>query len=125
MRSLLVAALAVVFIQQAGARTLRAIDGDTFIVNGKEHVRVVGMDAPELHTPACESERALAVKAWGQLSALLAPPARVTLHRAKRKDKYGRTLARVIVNGADVARLMIAAGMARPYGGGKRAPWCA
>ncbi len=43
-----------------------------------------------------------------------------------RHDKFGgRVLARVESNaGEDIATLLIAAGLGRPYDGGKRASWC-
>jgi micrococcal nuclease len=40
-------------------------------------------------------------------------------------DKYGgRVLATVYVDGRDLAALLIAQDLARPYDGGKRQPWC-
>ena len=42
-----------------------------------------------------------------------------------RLDKYGRVLARLEVDGEDVATLLIAEGHARPYDGrSRRAGWC-
>ncbi|HRJ70125.1 MAG TPA: hypothetical protein PK812_11000, partial [Beijerinckiaceae bacterium] len=43
------------------------------------------------------------------------------------RDKYGgRVLAGLLTReGRDVAGLMLASGQARPYAGGRRAPWCA
>lgn len=39
------------------------------------------------------------------------------------KDRYGRTLATIEVNGRDVGKIMIAEGLARPWTG-KRRSWC-
>ncbi|WP_298966718.1 thermonuclease family protein [uncultured Roseibium sp.] len=39
------------------------------------------------------------------------------------KDKYGRTLARVLVNGNDVSQILINEGLARPWRR-HREPWC-
>ncbi|WP_324252007.1 thermonuclease family protein [Roseibium aggregatum] len=39
------------------------------------------------------------------------------------KDKYGRTLARVSVNGIDAGGILIVEGLARPWEG-RRQPWC-
>lgn len=39
-------------------------------------------------------------------------------------DRYGRTLARVYLDGRDLADLLIEAGLGRPYDGGRRASWC-
>jgi len=39
------------------------------------------------------------------------------------RDRYGRLLRNVQVNGVDVGEAMISAGVAREYGSGRR-PWC-
>lgn len=39
------------------------------------------------------------------------------------RDKYGRLLRNVLVNGQDVGETLISAGVARAYAGGRR-PWC-
>jgi micrococcal nuclease len=39
------------------------------------------------------------------------------------RDRYGRTLARVAVGGADLGEALIAAGLARRWDG-RRRPWC-
>jgi micrococcal nuclease len=39
-------------------------------------------------------------------------------------DRYGRSLARVTVDGEDLAVVMVREGLARPYRGEKRASWC-
>jgi endonuclease YncB( thermonuclease family) len=38
-------------------------------------------------------------------------------------DQYGRLLRNVAVDGRDVGQAMIASGMARPFGAGRK-PWC-
>ena len=48
----------------------------------------------------------------------------VTLERDGRdRDRYGRLLRRVYVDGEPVGATLIAEGLARPYGTGRR-PWC-
>ena len=97
-------------------------DGDTIRL-GDERIRIVGLDTPELgHRAECESE-ALAAEQARQ--ALIGEIARgnVALHR-QGTDRYGRTLARVTVDGRDVAATLIANGHARPYAGGRRESWC-
>ncbi|MEO5335303.1 MAG: thermonuclease family protein [Magnetospirillum sp. WYHS-4] len=113
------------------ARVVRVMDGDTLLVRARPwvgvevetRVRILGIDAPELHG-ACEEERRLAAKAKDLLEASVAGGP-VFLHEV-RDDKYGgRVLARVATAaGTDCAQTLIGAGLARPYGGRKRQPWC-
>jgi micrococcal nuclease len=105
----------------AHAANLHISDGDTFVLDG-ERIRIENIDAPELFSPSCESERRLAIKAKRELERLLgAGP--IVLKRAGRKDKYSRTLAKVTVNGKDVGEAMIAAELARLWRGSREA-WC-
>lgn len=97
-------------------------DGDTIRL-GDERIRIVGLDTPELgHRARCEAEARAAEQAK---QALIAEIARgnVALER-QGADRYGRTLARVTVDGRDVADTLIAQGLARPYAGGRRDGWC-
>lgn len=99
---------------------VRVIDGDTLAV-GAKHIRIVGLDAPELHVP-CEHDRANAAKV--RLQELLHEPGhRVIIREARSLDKYGRVLARVLTDGKDVAQLLVGQGLAHPYDGGKRESW--
>lgn len=97
-------------------------DGDTILL-GQERIRIVGLDTPELgHRARCREE---AVAAERAKQALIGEIARgnVALNR-QGIDRYGRTLARVTVDGRDVASTLIANGLARPYNGGRRGGWC-
>jgi endonuclease YncB( thermonuclease family) len=75
---------------------IRVVDGDTIRI-GRERVRIIGFDAPEMSQP-----RGPAAKA--RLDQLLRGGT-VTMMRHG-KDKYGRTLALVYVNGKNVAEIM-------------------
>ena len=113
------------------ALVLRVIDGDTIAVRARiwigqsvdTRVRIVGVDTPELRGE-CALEIELATAAQDLVIEALGDQP-VTL-RNVRYDKFGgRVLARVeSYTGEDIARLLIAAGLGRPYDGGKRAPWC-
>lgn len=105
-----------------GGGTNCVVDGDTFYINGAK-VRIAGIDAPETHPPRCAEESRLGNEATAKLRALLNSGA-VTLSGIDRdRDRYGRLLRNVSVGGSDVGEAMIAAGVAREYGSGRR-PWC-
>jgi len=92
-------------------------DGDTPIVHrgtkpGEvvhgEHVRVEGINAPELYAPGGKEARAYALT--------ICPAGTIVTLVASRKDKYGRLLAKVILpNGGDYGTLRITAGHAVSY----------
>lgn len=113
------------------AEVIRIIDGDTIVVRVhpwlgifiETHVRLEGLDAPELHGH-CDQEIAMAQRAKLRLGELLAD-GQVVLQNI-RNDKYGgRVDARVILgSGTDVAEIMIGDGLARPYHGERRLSWC-
>lgn len=109
----------------------RVYDGDTFFVELPDlppelrsiGVRIRGIDAPEAGSRAkCDSERRLAVRAKARLTDLLRGD---VAYRDLGWDKYGgRILATVLVDGRDIAAILIGEGLARPYDGGRRAGWC-
>lgn len=105
---------------------LRVVDGDTVVI-GRERIRISNLDAPEMPGKArCEVERSLALKAKAELNReLMGPGKAVLLVRDVRRprDKYGRTLAHLTVNGVDVADGLIGKGLARPWRG-RSSDWC-
>ncbi|MCX5512260.1 nuclease [Kaistia algarum] len=101
--------------------SLRVVDGDTVRL-GAERIRLIGLDAPELHGK-CREEKRLAMRARDRLAELLATDD-VEIIRSVRLDKYRRTLAIVRADGVDVARVLISEGLARPYHGERRRSWC-
>jgi endonuclease YncB( thermonuclease family) len=112
----------------ADCRVVHVVDGDTvdFHCPGEGFVRtrLVGFDAPELFSPGCASEAAAALAAQWHLRRTLWGAERLELVFAGR-DRYGRPLAEARVDGRRLAAVMIEAGHARPYGGGRREGWCA
>ena len=108
-------------------RIARVVDGDTLRLDcgGAEEIRarLMGFDTPETHRPRCAAERRAGEAATERLSRLIgrATAARIAFEGT---DRYGRALTRLWLDGRDVAALMIEAGLARPYGGGRREGWC-
>lgn len=107
-------------------------DGDTFAAYVKledgikisVRVRLMNVDTPEIHG-ACPREIEMANRAKLRLGALI--PVGSTVELAKIKDdKYlGRIDAYVkMPDGRDVGEVLISEKLGRPYGGGRRAPWC-
>nr|WP_274533100.1 thermonuclease family protein [Mesorhizobium sp. Root554] len=77
------------------------------------------IDAPEKDAP-CAFERRLAQHATEGLIRLLQQPFKIT---RTGKDRFGRTLALVWVNGRDVGATLVDAGLARQWIGRKE-HWC-
>jgi micrococcal nuclease len=115
------ALLALLLLATPAAAQPQVVDGDTFRLDG-EAFRIVGLDAPEMHA-RCAAEYLGAVRARARMAELLAAGVVITRRGA---DRYGRTLAIVRdLDGRDVAQVMIAEGLARPYDGRtRRQPWC-
>lgn len=112
------------------ADVVRVIDGDTFEAAAKiwlgqaidVHVRIEGIDAPELHAH-CDEERAHAEAARDFLARRIEGAAVQLSH--VHYDKYGgRVDATVRDSTGDIAAAMLKAGMAREYHGERRQPWC-
>jgi endonuclease YncB( thermonuclease family) len=111
------------------ADLVSVIDGDTVMVDARPWpqqtisvlVRIRGIDTPELHSK-CESLRQLAQAARDVLTeALAAGNGKLTLSDISGDKYFGRVVARVgFDNGHDAAETMLAAGLARPYDGGRK-----
>jgi micrococcal nuclease len=101
---------------------IEVIDGDTVRWMG-ERVRLMGFDAPELHRAKCDAERELGLRAADRMRGLAGRPGAHLVFSGKR-EKYGRELAQLITGGEDAAQIMIREGLAHPYFGRKKEPWC-
>lgn len=107
-------------------------DGDTFSagvmldtdVEITVRVRLINIDTPEINGK-CTAEKVMAQSARDLLVTIIPRGTVVDLQNIK-DDKYlGRINANVILpDGRDVGQIMIDSGLARPYSGGKRQPWC-
>lgn len=113
------------------AEALRVIDGDTVEMRvhvwlGQDvttHVRLRGVDAPELRS-SCRAETDAAARAHERLRALVAAGGLTVVD--PRPDKYfGRVVAGLrLADGDDAAAALLREGLARPYDGKARKPWC-
>jgi len=85
------------------AEVVRVVDGDTLEVNvalwpglrAEYAVRVRGIDAPELHRPACRAEAELALQARDQAERLYPPGTVVQLREVSYDAFAGRVVAEV------------------------------
>jgi len=111
------------------------VDGDTLKIElpglpvelQPVKVRVRGIDTPELHGK-CAAEKAAAKKAGAFTRQLVerAAAARRPIHFSRIDwDKYGgRIDADVVIDGRSLADMLVGAGLARRYDGGRRLGWC-
>ena len=91
------------------------IDGDT-LRQGRQRYRVENIDAPERGRRAqCPEERALAEASRAYLIEWVAEARRVEAHPTGRRDRYGRVVARIDVDGADLGKRLIARGLAQRW----------
>jgi endonuclease YncB( thermonuclease family) len=96
----------------------KVIDGDTVVLSGGEHVRLLGIDAPELHPGrpgrAGPFPEPGAVEACEALRALV--EGRTLRVERRGRDRYGRTLARLrLPDGRDVSEELLKRRLVEPY----------
>jgi len=105
------------------ALSLTVTDGDTVRL-GDERIRLIGVDTPEVLRPKCLAEKMLGDRATIYVKARLAAAKDVQINRDG-VDQYGRTLAHVVLDGADLSADLIKAGLGMEYYGGRRGwKWC-
>lgn len=105
------------------ARKIYMIDGDTIAISD-QRFRLVGFDTPETRHAECSYELALGNEATRRARQLVENAGIVDLIVLPGRDKYGRGLARLLIQGEDLGSRLIAEGLARPYQGGRRQSWC-
>jgi len=111
------------------ARVVSIYDGDTFTVDAtpwpgvtiRVSVRVDGVDTPEIRGK-CQVEKDMAIEAREFVKETIGE--NVHLVNVRHGKYAGRVVAKVLVNGQDLAALIIGAGLGRPYQGGAREGWC-
>ncbi len=106
-------------------RRMRVIDGDTLEDMAADITyRIVNIDTPETGSRAqCTAERALGDRATDTARSLVSHADDVEMRPTGRIDRYGRTIAYVLIDGRDLGETLIAEGLARPWRG-RREPWC-
>lgn len=111
------------------AQYVRNYDGDTVtftlpglhpIIGEKINIRVNGIDTPEIRGK-CEKEKYDAKQAREMVADILKDAEQITLKNMER-GKYFRIAADVFVDGENLADILIEAGMAVKYDGGKKKP---
>ena len=115
-----------------GAVYLRNYDGDTITFNlpglhpiiGEEiSIRVNGIDTPEIKGK-CEKEKYNAQQAQQMVADFLKDAEQIVL-KSMERGKYFRIAADVIIDGENLADVLVEAGMAVRYDGGKKThKWC-
>jgi endonuclease YncB( thermonuclease family) len=97
-------------------------DGDTIIMAG-ERVGVAGIDAPELHPARCADEARRGAQAAVRLHDLINRGPLTLTADGPDRDADGRLMRKMSVGGVDVGGALIASGVARELGEGRRS-WC-
>jgi micrococcal nuclease len=102
----------------------QAIDGDTLRDAEGERYRVENIDAPEGGARSeCREERVLADAASAYVDAWISQARHVEALPVGRRDRYGRIVARIEVDGVDLGERLIARGLAQPWRG-RKADFC-
>lgn len=104
---------------------VRMLDGDTLVDRAtRTTYRIANIDTPEAGDNArCTAERQHAARATAAARRLVSSAQRVEFRSVGREDRYGRTVANVLIDGRDLGEALIAEGLARPWRG-RREPWC-
>ncbi len=115
-------------------RIQEVVDGDTFVLDSRNwspfpnlswKIRIRGIDTPEKRS-RCMAERQQAARATVFTKTLIQRAQGRAYLQAIAHDKYGGRFDAVVIlpNGKSLGDILIASGLARPYLGGKRLPWC-
>lgn len=110
---------------------VRVIDGDTLRARGEAY-RLVGVDAPEVSRAACPAERRAGEAAAKRVRELIDSTASIEIAPAHNprgrkiwpRDRYGRRLARVQLEGRDLGEALIVEGHAAPWSRANQKNWC-
>lgn len=100
----------------------RVVDGDT-LHDGKNYLRIKGLDTPETRNYSCTREYVLGREATRFLERVIRS-GQYSITDTLETDFYKRKLVYLYYRGQNYADLAIKLGLAKPYNGGKRPSWC-
>ncbi len=119
------------------ATVVRVYDADTVIVDVypwpsisvRTKVRIRGIDTPERRRYKCPEEKQLAKQSTNYVRDLLKPGVRVQLTEVAFGKYAGRVLGNLMISSinnkwSSLGEILLAAGYAKPYKGGKKKGWC-
>src|SRR6476660_8231724 len=123
--ALLLAMVAYARAQPVSSTDIRVVDGDTIALSGlRQHVRLVGFNAPETRNAGCEAEAQLGQRAKQRLQALVdtgsleltfiacsCPPRTEGTPRCN----HGRRCGILRAEGRDVGLVLMSEGLAVPF----------
>ena len=128
MRYLLPLLLAPSLALAEAATVVHVVDGDTLYVamsGATVKVRVAHLDTPEVGEKAlCEAERVKGEAASAHAKALMPVGAVVDIRPTGQREKWGRLLADVWIEGVDLAADLKARGLGVAYEGRTKPDWC-
>lgn len=108
---------------------LRVLDGDTVDVNvdlgfgvfTRQRLRMYGVNSPEKDTEAGkEALQFVSQLLYGASEVLIRTMKQSGRSKAEKREKFGRYLVHLVVDGYPLTDLIIAAGHGKAYFGGKR-----
>ena len=97
----------------ASATVREVVDGDTIVLEGGRHVRLVQLDAPETDERECYADQAKTT-----LYRLIPPGTEVVIETdaaLDKVDRFGRSLAYVEKNGVNINLELVRLGAAAPW----------
>jgi endonuclease YncB( thermonuclease family) len=105
---------------------VKVVDGDTLDdTHTGIRYRLTNIDAPETGSNArCYSERIQGERAQQAAESILRAAKQVEARPTGKIDKYGRTVAYILVDGQDLGVSLIRGGFARPWADAGYAHWC-
>jgi micrococcal nuclease len=112
---------------------IEVVDGDTIRVSGSytllsgetlghDRIRLLDLDAPEIFSPRCRAELERGQAAAAQVRGLVQSAVDAEIVLNGQRDKYHRPLARLLLDGGDVATILLHEDLAIPWRPG-RAAW--